>query len=1015
MYRSIIAFLGALLLASGAMAQTGTLTAKVIDSLTRETISGATIEIISVQDAAKKQRATSNAQGNISVSGLAYDNYRVHVSLLGYETLERSVRINKAQTALGTLRMRQVASQIEEVVLAGYAIRTSQKGDTVVYNADAFKVSKDADAEALLSKMPGITITDGVVEAQGEEVKKVFVDGKEFFGDNVSATIKNLPAEVIQKVEAYNRLSDAAQFTGVDDGEGYKAINIVTKPSMRTGAFGKLYAGYGYSDKYVAGGNVNFFTGKHRLSLIGLANNVNQQNFSMEDILGATNSGGGSRGGGSRGGPGSSGGRGRGGSYYSSGVGNFMVSPQGGVSTVGSVGLNYSGQWKEKVDVTGSYFFNETQNHRMSITEREWNPIKDTIRWENIDDRSDSRNFNHRFNGKLDWKVNENNSLSVRPSLSLQRYSSDSEGNTLNRAQFITDWQKILLSDMKSIAESKSSGYNASLEVIWMHKFKKPGRTITLETTGSYNLNDRNGYNNDTTKYHSIPDPDVIFNRNTIDHSYGYRLGETIVYTEPLTEKSQLVFNYRGRYSYSDSDRKRYNFVDELHTEFDPDCSNVYNSGYFTHRVGPGLRYGGEKTLFVANFYYQRSVLTKEQDFPILYDAQKNPLPASTSAIFNNFTYFGMMTQTFNPQNTLRVYLSSSTDNPSLTQLQNYIDVSNSLNLVEGNPSLIPTMGHRVSATYNRSSATKGRTFMASLSYSLTQNDIVDYTLFADKSGELKDKEVMQELLEKIEKIQPYSRYTSYRNISGGSWSTRGTVTFGTPVKLIRSNVNFSVGGQVSQSPSYIDAMKNTSAAQRLYAGTTIGSNINENLDFTLSYNYDYNRVHNSLKSENDRTRSNNLYWSQNVGARLKWIFWKGFTFTGNSTYMQYTGITSNFREEFMIVNLYLGKKIFKNQRGEINFGVNDLLNRNKSFMVSTLSQYIQSVTNNVISRYYSIQFTYNLRTFKGRAPQESNRDEFREGGVRMYGPGGPGGPPPEGGGYRGPGGPGGSGPMIRP
>lgn len=178
--------------------------------------------------------------------------------------------------------------------------------------------------------MPGITVTDGTVEAQGEEIKKVFVDGKEFFGEDVTTAIKSLPAQAVERIEVYNKLSDAAEFSGMDDGEGYKAINIVTRENMRQGQFGKLYAGFGYDAdtrtedrfKYIAGGNVNIFNRDSRISIIGLFNNVNQQNFSFEDILSVS---------------GNTGGR--------HGVGQYMVRPQSGVATVNALGVNYSDTW----------------------------------------------------------------------------------------------------------------------------------------------------------------------------------------------------------------------------------------------------------------------------------------------------------------------------------------------------------------------------------------------------------------------------------------------------------------------------------------------------------------------------------------------------------------------------------------------------------------------------------------------------------------------------------------------
>ena len=256
--------------------------------------------------------------------------------------------------------------------------------------------------------MPGITVTDGTVEAQGEEIKKIFVDGKEFFGEDVTTAIKSLPAEAVERVEVYNKvLSDAAEFSGMDDGEGYKALNIVTKPGMRQGQFGKLYAGYGYDadtktesqHKYIAGGNVNIFSGDSRVSVIGLFNNVNQQNFSFEDILGVTGGSGGRRG----------------------GVGQYMMRPQSGVAKVNAVGLNYSDTWgkRDQLSFQGSYFFNNTNTTNRSTTQK-WYEAPMAVDTLSTTGYSDTKGFNHRFNARLEWKISENQNLMVRPNFSYQ-------------------------------------------------------------------------------------------------------------------------------------------------------------------------------------------------------------------------------------------------------------------------------------------------------------------------------------------------------------------------------------------------------------------------------------------------------------------------------------------------------------------------------------------------------------------------------------------------------------------
>ncbi|MDR0510159.1 MAG: outer membrane beta-barrel protein [Rikenellaceae bacterium] len=968
--------------ATRAQAQsTGSVSGRVNDAATGLPLDGASVTAVENRAAGKPQTKKANASrtGDFTML-LPYGAYELQVVCFGYDTVRVKVSVDAPKVAVPPVKMVAALTSIEQVTVAGHAIRTSQKGDTVVYNASAFKVAKDADAEGLLSKMPGITVeSDGSVTAQGETVQKVFVDGREFFGNDVTATIKNLPAEIIEKVETYNRLSDRAQLTGVDDGEGYKAINIVTKPSMRTGAFGKLYAGYGVSDKYMVGGTVNFFTGKHRLSLIGLLNNMNQQNFATEDILGVINSG--SGGGGSRGSRGREG-------YGGGGMGNFMVSPMSGVSRVGSIGLNYSGQWKKKVDLQGSYFFNENRNYRNSLTDVAYLSRNDTTRNDLRMYDSHTQNFNHRFNAKLDWKIDASNAITIRPSLSFQSNNSNSVDSTSKNAISDQNGARTLLNTIRNVTEAKSEGYNASLSMMWVHRFATAGRALSIDITGSSSVNDRTTTNNNFTRYFFPARPDSLYRLRSVNNSPSYNVEGNIEYTEPLTDKSQLVFRYSPRYRFSDANRESY--LGES-TVLNDELSNIYNSGYLTQRIGPGYRFAGDKTTFIGSIYYQYSTLANDRTYP-------TSRASHASYDFHNALYFAMLNQTFNPQNVLRIYARSSTSNPSVGQLQNYVDMSNSQYVSTGNPALRPSTEHSLRMNYNRSTATKGRTFQADISLQLKQNDIVDNTIYAGAGGEtipLNDATVQ---------LEPNAQFTWPINVATGSWSVRGGVSWGTPIDLIKSNINFNIGGGITQSPSYINRQKNLSLTQNLMSGVTIGSNISEKLDFTLSYNFGLNTMTNTITN---RRGSDDTYWTQSAFGRAKWIAWAGFTLTANAAYSFYRGVNSNFTEDYCIVNMFVGKKLFK-QMGELSVGVNDLLNQNKGFSRSVSAQSVSNVTNNVIRRYFSVQFVYNLRSFKGAGRSDepaSDTPRYRfgpggQGGPGMMGPGGPGmgGPPPGGG-----------------
>ncbi len=332
-------------------AQNGTLHLRLVDRVTREPVVGAVAELRSQADTARTPfYAASDIDGAALLQRVPAGAWRLRVTSLGYEALERELRTSGGKTDLGTLEMSPGAEAIESVVLEVPALRSSIRGDTLSYRASAYKVTFGADAGALIGKMPGLEVADGVIEAQGRTVQRVFVDGREFFGNDVMSAVRNIPADMVESIDVYNSQGDQSEFTGVDIGDGYTAINIVTQPDKRRGAFGRLFAGYGIPDKYIGGGNINIFDRARRLSVIALVNNVNMQNFSSEDILGTTE---------------------QGQANARSGSGNFMVRPLDGVSTVQAVGANYSDEWGEKAKITASYFFNRADNRNESLTDRQ--------------------------------------------------------------------------------------------------------------------------------------------------------------------------------------------------------------------------------------------------------------------------------------------------------------------------------------------------------------------------------------------------------------------------------------------------------------------------------------------------------------------------------------------------------------------------------------------------------------------------------------------------------------------
>lgn len=971
------------LFAAAAFAQRGGVTATVVDADTGESVVGAVLTLTPVKTPEKKQYFTSAFKGAVSIPSLAYGEYSLSGAFLGYNNLDTTFRVSASKVSLGLLKLKP-GVQIETVVKEAKALRTSQKGDTVSYNAGAFKVVADADVEGLLKKMPGITVTDGTVEAQGETVKKVFVDGKEFFGEDVTTAIKSLPAEAVDRVEVYNKLSDAAEFSGMDDGEGYKALNIVTRPGMRQGQFGKLYAGFGYDAdtetedkfKYIAGGNANVFSGDSRISFIGLFNNVNQQNFSFEDILGVSGGGGGRRG----------------------GMGNYMVRPQSGVASVNAIGVNYSDTWGKRNQVTfqGSYFFNNTNTENRSTVEKWYEApmIPDTL---STNGYSDTKGYNHRFNARLEWKISENQNLMIRPRFSYQ--SNDPWSRT-------TGWQYGAPADGGSgysrtdnFSDALRHGYNVGTSAVYRAKLGKNGRTITLDGSFSYsdNTNNSNSWSNILATQPDRPAVDPVtgvwdpanytelrYLRNLAPSS-SYSLRGSFTYTEPVAKYAQVSLQYRISYNSQERDKRSFVTDDDTFTGgvLNPLLSNSYESGYLTQSVGPGFRFSKERNTFIANVYYQRSALDGQI---VRDDAEK------IKHAYNNMTYFMMGQLNINRENSLRLFVSSYTDSPSITDLQSVYDVSDAQNISHGNPNLKPTYSHRVNFHYTNSNVEKGRTFM----WMFSMNTTLDYTA--------------QHLVQRPGDItidgQAYSPnfYSTTENLDG-YWQLRTHLSYGLPIGFLKSNFNVMAGVIYTKTPSMLGGT--VDAATGMISGgerndtknmgydfrAVLGSNISENVDFTLSWNGTYNEATNSLNAD----KSKNRYFNHTAQGNLKVVFPLGFTFTASAAYSQYIGFTNDYSEDYLLCNVWLGKKVFRNKRGEVMVGVNDLFNQNRAFSRSTGSGYTQNSTNSVIGRYYMVQFNYNLRRFgkKGSRNIKDYDGVESSSGSRRMGPGGPGGPPP--------------------
>ncbi len=921
-------------------AQTYTVSGIVKDDV-NEPLIGASVTILGPEDTYIGGNA-ADLDGNFIVHEVPEGTYTLRISYIGYEDYRKQITVPSHALNVGIIKMAAVSTtQLTEVNIVEKAQAVIQKDDTTQFNANAFKVNADATAEDLIRKMPGMDLSGSKPQTQGEQITKVLVDGKPFFGDDVTSSLKNLPAEVIDKIQVYDERSEQAQFTGFDDGNTTKTINIITRSDKSQGVFGRLYGGYGYEDKYSAGGNVNYFEGDRRVSLIGMSNNINQQNFASDDLLGVSS-------GGSRGGRG---GR-RGGRNA------FENDQQGGIATTNAIGLNYSDKWGEKIEVTGSYFFNNSQSESEEFTQR--NFVIPSQEGQSYMDTSvgSSTNTNHRLNLRLNYQIDSNNSILFIPRLSFQNSSSNSSLHGLT-LQSGTDVLNRTLNDFLS----DRNGYNLSSMFLYRHKFAKPGRTFSLWANGGLNKNDG------SSKLYAISDLENEV--DTLDqwasrNNNGWDLNTSLNYTEPLSRKSFLQVQYRIRYQESASDKRTYNYDQTAGDYILPDTllSNQYTTDYLTHRAGLGYRYMDSSFNFNMGLDYQYATLNSDRVLPYVNRIQ---VP------FNNLLPYARLQYKFSRRQSLRFSYRTSTDAPSVDQLQDVIDNSNPLQLSTGNPNLVQAYEHRMNVHYNSSNPKNNSTFFAMLSGNLTQDYIGNNTIIAEDSMTVDGVQI------------PRGGQLSRPENLSGYMNLRAFTTYGRPVNFLRSNLNLNVGAGFVRTPGLINDQKNLANNTNFSLGLVLSSNISEKIDFTLSSNSSINFVKNTLN-----TNADNQYFNQSSRLALNYVFWRGIVINSEINHQLYTGLSEGFNQNFFLWNMSVGKKLFRKQQGEIKLSVFDLLGQNTSIARTITETYAQDVISNVLQRYFMLTFTYNLRFFKGGA---SMKDVERSGPGEGPHPGGPGGP----------------------
>jgi hypothetical protein len=946
--RTTFSLFCAAVLSSASLAQQYSIRGKVLGE-NKLPLPGVFVRLVNSTDTSRFYYSETDKDGVFLFREIPPQSYRLQATAVGRKTFSATVQLAEKDLDVGNLVMEDNPIMMGEVLIQGRVPPAIQHGDTTEYRAAAVKVNRDATAEDLLTKMPGITVSNGTITHGGETVQRVLVDGRPFFGDDPTLAVRNLPAEVIDKIQVFDQMSDQAQFTGFDDGQSIKTLNIMTRRNRRNMNFGKVVSGYGDSQRYDAAGNVNLFDGNSRMSFLGSSNNVNQQDFSTQDFLGVISSNNQVRmpGAGFRRGGG--GGRARRGSPFgrSGGVssGPRLVGQQQGINTTSMLGTNMSDSLASNLFAQGSYFFNRVDNQNQQLDHRQYLLGGDSTSLYDQNSDVSSRNFNHRINSRIDYAIDPSNSIMFLPILYFQSNRADNLLNALttqSSAGLPTAGQpgETLGSQSQTNTNALNSGYNLSGHVVYRHKFDVPGRTVSLDVGVGANRKQTNGLlaASDLLTGEGSPQADTLAQQS--DYlSNVHSFSANLVYTEPAGENGLLQVLYAPSITRSTADKRTYDFDEatQAYTDFDIPLSNSYTTDYITQNAGIGYRWHGTGLNLMTTLSYQLAELRSDDAFSVGGDISRR---------FGTFMPSALLLYTMPDHRNLRVFYRTFTRSPSVAQLQHVTDNSNPLLLSTGNPDLVQSYSHTLLARYSLTAPDQARSMFLLLSGTYTLHYVASASIIPAQDTLLSDGTTLAQ-----------GTQLTYPVNLNGYWNVRSFVTYGLPFDLLSSTLNLNSGITFARTPGLVNNVLSVSNSVSPSLGFVIGSNISEDFDFTISYAGSYTIGRNSIQPS-----TNSNYYSHTASLKWVWTFWKGIVLNNQLSNALTSGLAEGFDQNIVLWNLSLAKKFFAEDRGELKVGVVDLLGQNKSVNRSLTSSYVDDTRNEVLTRYFLLTFTYTIR-----------------------------------------------------
>lgn len=910
--------------------QHSTITLKgTVSDTTGETMPFATVMLLNAKDSSLLLFKQSNDAGAFEFSNLKNNPYILKVFFTGYIPVFKQLVPSAAPVNdLGTIKLKPITKALMEVVVKTAKATLTMKGDTMEYNAAAFKVPPGSTVEDLLRRLPGIEVDgDGNIQAQGKDVKRVYVDGKTFFGDDPKAATKNLDANTISKVQVFNDKSEQARLTGVDDGKKEKAMNLQLKDEFKKGAFGKITAAAGTEERWASRGNYNRFNKKEQFSVIGYANNINETGVNWDDYseFKGQNTFQGRE-------TGDFGFQGNAGRFWNISD-NILNNFDGrGFTKNAGLGTNYNYDNK-KTKFNTNYFYNQTRLDLDQYSERQNFLSNGTFKNTDTLGRNEFRN-NHSVATRIEQMVDSANTVIVKASAQFSQSNTDE-----TQHQLFLNQASLRNNELNISNDNKLKSYSVNGLAIYRHKFKKKGRTFAV--SGNYNLNQSDATENilSLNQFFEANNPtDQIryINRN-LNNRAAQQLKSSVLFVEPLSKKFFLETFYNTAYKTNDVTRPVTN----------PDFQNqridslsVYFENTITYnRIGSTLRYAYEGINISTGLAAQQLSLKNS------YAIAKNTswLEAPLVKTYTNLTPYIETSLELTDKFSIDFDYKYNINEPQISDLQPIPNVNNLAYKVEGNPNLTPERSHQLSTSANYWNSGNSSNFGVSLEYRHFDNRIV-YN-------------------QRIQNVENIGLQTITRpiNVSGGD-NGEGYVWFGFPI--IKSKLTFRGNANTTydQQPSFVNDIQNDTRSLKYNLSGGLNFIPLSRLIVGLNARYSRNDIKYSISPNQNQIILNN-----SLTANMKWNVYKKIFFESNFSYTSYENAKFGFDQKLPIWNASLRQLLTKSNKVEIRLAIFDIFNKKVNIVQNATQNYVLRSIAPTLARYAMLSISYNVRGYEDK------------------------------------------------